>query len=1226
MAGLRRMSFRDDFHGTSFDSLKEQRRIRAEERERKQKEKIEKVLQEAAARKIKEEEERLEREEELKKHKYAKYKYSSLNRTEKKKNNNNNDGKDDDDDDDNEEETLIYKHFMLRTPKNKAFTNKLSKRSKDNNNNNINNKKNNKQTSKSETKQQSRINKEKETKKKKEELFRMRKNTIKEILGHRNDYLNNYEIDSLNNNSTNKEEASEEQQQQTGNNQNNKTTLNPSTSNPILFTYDPELLKNRNTTTSQPTPDDINVYGNYKKQTKTIVTSKINNNNNTNNNINATSTITNKSTTKIIFKAIYPFAANGDKNMTNLIPDERCIVIRKGKRGWWLISKLLCQTDQGYVPSTYLTPCDEVYCVNNTEEEIEIVENINKNENEEVTMSNNNNNMRTKPPQYSTATNVYNNYNNNDKKKKKKNTNIIRVKKEIIERTENILERDDTSTTQYTKKNSAKPPPPPLPPKITNDSFRKTIEVQHISNAISDMSKNPNIEKHRRITQALFNTFGTTKKMEGSAPPPPPIVKKEIVKMPPPPSYFKAIHSSNNNNNNNTSNKNNTNNKNKMVTKKKKDGPFRWRGAKIPPFDPNQRRSSTVRLTTTLKKKKEQQQRLSSAGTTTTNNNNNTSPRTSPTSIIHDKNNKALANKRRKESIAKDRVHGFVPHGAIKNHQHTFYWPKQPMMATTTTTTPNNESEKENPNKNDESTFAAADDVNIDDDLILDEELAITTSIPTDNNNKATTIQEKKKKNVLPTRNNNLPWKRRATNLIINYNIVAKEFQTPDLATTLNENLRQKTRNNNYIEEENNGQDPSRTTTTLVTTTTTSSPSSLMQKEADNVTRAYTLDFNDLKKDAQDSSIIISNNNNNNNNGVLLKKKNKVKFTIDGRFNKPNSSSSKHQKRVNINTFQHSNIIKKKTHGEQYKYVQNLGYVLIHTKKKVEDMNENQYDTTYDNNKKKQHGGQKTTIKNAKSTLDLFRKVNGLKVSSVDVKKQQEERLRRRTMMSSPRSSSSSSTNTITTSNNKHQRMMKKRQQQKTRYSRSASHSATSRLSPFNSPDSNSSGGEGGYDSDDSRRRYKSLSPTDKISAEYKVQIAERKELKRKQREEQLKQRRANNNNSDKDDNNNSKFYVPPFATDYELLFKSLNQAVRYGDISLSDSIGASKMLLAKDETTINALNKLGLQMDDCEFSEDLALKKSTETISKMNQDKMKTLLENQKMGKVVDEMMEKNM
>ena len=66
--------------------------------------------------------------------------------------------------------------------------------------------------------------------------------------------------------------------------------------------------------------------------------------------------------------------------------------------------------------------------------------------------------------------------------------------------------------------------------------------------------------------------------------------------------------------------------------------------------------------------------------------------------------------------------------------------------------------------------------------------------------------------------------------------------------------------------------------------------------------------------------------------------------------------------------------------------------------------------------------------------------------------------------------------------------------------------------------------------------------------------------------------------------NQNSKFYVPPFATDYELLFKSLNQAVRYGDISLSDSIGASKMLLAKDKTTIGALNKLGLHIEDCEF------------------------------------------
>ena len=69
-----------------------------------------------------------------------------------------------------------------------------------------------------------------------------------------------------------------------------------------------------------------------------------------------------------------------------------------------------------------------------------------------------------------------------------------------------------------------------------------------------------------------------------------------------------------------------------------------------------------------------------------------------------------------------------------------------------------------------------------------------------------------------------------------------------------------------------------------------------MQKEADNVTRAYTLDFNDLKKDAQDSSIIISNNNNNNNNGILKKISEIYRWSIY----KPNSSSSKHQKRVNI--------------------------------------------------------------------------------------------------------------------------------------------------------------------------------------------------------------------------------------------------------------------------------------------------------------------------------------
>ena len=57
MSSMRRMSFRDDFHGASFDSLKDQRKRRAEERERKHKEKIEKTLLEAAERRKKEKEE-----------------------------------------------------------------------------------------------------------------------------------------------------------------------------------------------------------------------------------------------------------------------------------------------------------------------------------------------------------------------------------------------------------------------------------------------------------------------------------------------------------------------------------------------------------------------------------------------------------------------------------------------------------------------------------------------------------------------------------------------------------------------------------------------------------------------------------------------------------------------------------------------------------------------------------------------------------------------------------------------------------------------------------------------------------------------------------------------------------------------------------------------------------------------------------------------------------------
>jgi hypothetical protein len=77
-----------------------------------------------------------------------------------------------------------------------------------------------------------------------------------------------------------------------------------------------------------------------------------------------------------------------------------------------------------------------------------------------------------------------------------------------------------------------------------------------------------------------------------------------------------------------------------------------------------------------------------------------------------------------------------------------------------------------------------------------------------------------------------------------------------------------------------------------------------------------------------------------------------------------------------------------------------------------------------------------------------------------------------------------------------------------------------------------------------------------------------------------------------------SKFYVPPFATDYELLFRSLNEAVRYGELSLHDSVAATKMLLSKDVATLNAL-QLGLKPENCHFSEDLERKDFSEGTSK---------------------------
>ena len=95
-----------------------------------------------------------------------------------------------------------------------------------------------------------------------------------------------------------------------------------------------------------------------------------------------------------------------------------------------------------------------------------------------------------------------------------------------------------------------------------------------------------------------------------------------------------------------------------------------------------------------------------------------------PVTVGEENRHLALAEKRKKASLAKDRVHGLVPHGSMKTHDHSFYWSKPG--------TANNVLGNEG------------------------EQAGGTKAL------------------VAPTRNNNLPWKRRATNLIMNYGIISK--------------------------------------------------------------------------------------------------------------------------------------------------------------------------------------------------------------------------------------------------------------------------------------------------------------------------------------------------------------------------------------------------------------------------------------------------------------------
>ena len=263
---------------------------------------------------------------------------------------------------------------------------------------------------------------------------------------------------------------------------------------------------------------------------------------------------------------------------------------------------------------------------------------------------------------------------------------------------------------------------------------------------------------------------------------------------------------------------------------------------------------------------------------------------------------------------------------------------------------------------------------------------------------------------------------------------------------------------------------------------------------------------------------------------------------------------------------------KRKKKVPEYRYIPDVGYVL----EKDSSDDEACGDSGMTN-------AQQQYKMPATSTLDLFRKVNGTYILHN----------MRKTIYAN-----TSDYFMMATGANVSGVTVTARARRKGRSSRGSSRSPTSSSSS---------------QSPEWKGQKKSLSPSEKISAEYKLQIQARVELKKRRQKEMAKERKSTyhgrilhsheskltntqnclasqrhvakqQDNSGEDGSQNSKFYVPPFATDYELLFKSLNQAVRYGDISLSDSIGASKMLLAKDKTTIGALNKLGLHIDDCQF------------------------------------------
>ena len=377
-----------------------------------------------------------------------------------------------------------------------------------------------------------------------------------------------------------------------------------------------------------------------------------------------------KSASKIIFEAVYAFAANGDRNMTNLVPGEKCIVIRKGKRGWWLVSKLLFRDDKGFVPSTYLKPCDEVYYVKDVPGAIPSVLKASstpavdggapaagKSDDAEVSgiqseVTSSSKAVTTTEPKPSRAV------------KSNSTTRLISTAKRA-----NQLVKTKSKPSRVTKTGSTKRTIAAGNSRVAN-SLVHTPEVQRISLAISSMAATPSAENRDSLARAIENVFAGTTTSGVSPPPPPPptsrraqaaLAPQRSSRMPDKSSLGRAKRAVERGHakprkNTRVSGANNKG-KNKTV-------PYRWKGARIPPADPNPPKraarmeslKANANVIVPIVSKKQN----------------------APDSSVSSEENRrlAVAEKRKEAIMSTDRVHGLVPRGSAKVLNHAFYWSK----------------------------------------------------------------------------------------------------------------------------------------------------------------------------------------------------------------------------------------------------------------------------------------------------------------------------------------------------------------------------------------------------------------------------------------------------------------------------------------------------------------------------------------------------------------------